>query len=63
MFTLESQLTDDIEQDDRMITVFVIMIIYPELSVKDVFEMLEDPLLLETFLIELESILSGPDYR
>jgi len=57
--TIETQLMDDIEQDDRMITVWFIMMIYPELTIKDVFEILEDFLLLETLLIELALISNG----
>lgn len=56
MASLEGQLMDDIEQDDRMITVWVVMMIYPELTIRDVFEILEDFLLLETLLIEMRSI-------
>ena len=44
------QLLDDLEQDDRMITVWVIRTIYPQLSIRDVFEILDNPLLLETLL-------------
>jgi len=46
----------DIEQDDRMLTISVIQMVYPELTIKEVFEILEDPLLLETLLIEVASI-------
>ena len=59
MSTLEEQLIDDIEQDDRMITVWIIGMIYPELSIRDIFEILEDFLLLETLLIEMRAIPNG----
>ena len=57
--TLETQWLDDIEQDDRMRTIWVIRMMYPELTIKEVFEILEDPLLLETLLIEIESVPNG----
>lgn len=56
MLTLENQLIDQIEQDDRMTTVEAVRIIYPELAIKEVFEILEDPLLLETLIIEIALI-------
>lgn len=59
MPTLEGQLMDDIKQDDRMTTIWVIRMVYPELTIKEVFDILEDPLLLETLLIEIESIPNG----
>jgi len=59
MATLEGQFLDDIEQDDRMTTIWVIRMMYPELTIKEVFEILEDPLLLETLLIEIEAIPNG----
>ena len=69
MTTLEGQFLDDMEQDDRMTTIWAILMVYPELSIKEVFEILEDPLLLETLLIEMEAIPNGsiegphPDYK
>ena len=59
MSTIENQLLYDIEQDDRMITIAVILTIYPELTIKEVFEILDDSLLLETLLIEVASIPIG----
>jgi hypothetical protein len=57
--SVESQLFDDIEQDDRIITIAVILTVYPELTIKDAFEILDDPLLLETLLIEMALIPRG----
>jgi len=59
MSTIESQLFSDIQQDDRMVTIWVIQMIYPKLTIKEVFEILEDPLLLETLLIEMGYIPDG----
>jgi hypothetical protein len=53
------KIVNDIEQDDRLITVATIITIYPYLSIAEVFEILEDPLLLETLLIEMSKISPG----
>ena len=59
MSTVMGKIVNDIEQDDRLITVATIITIYPYLSIAEVFEILEDPLLLETLLIEMSKISPG----
>lgn len=54
-----NQILEEVEEDDRMLTVAVLQTIYPELSIKEVFELLNDFLLLETLIIEMSAIPTG----
>jgi hypothetical protein len=54
--TIGTQLLDDLEEDDRMMTVETIRIIYPELEIRGIFEILDSPLLIETLILELGAI-------
>ena len=49
----------DIEDDDRFITVMGIQARYPFLTIKDIFEILEDPLLVETMIIDIGELPGG----
>ena len=55
MSSVENKLIDEILEGDRMLTVIVMLTVYPEITIKDAFEILEDPLLVETLLIELSA--------
>jgi len=59
MGMIGDQLLRDIEEDDRMVTVWVISMIYPELTIKEVFEILNDRFLLESLYLEIESMPNG----
>lgn len=59
MASMVQQLLQDIEQDDRLVTIAVLQSIYPELSIAEAFSLLEDPMSILTVIIELSNIPDG----